>query len=165
MPTKNLHDSRETYNENHNGVQSLFDPVEVRCRCKPLTSINWRTRKKDEYADIRDVLWPDSGQGHEMPSAVASFSAEGTGLNEYSRWYRELPLLNKKPADKLGAKPTDAELEAYWRETEAFDDSMDDEALRTAAYYRWIQRGRPPGDDWTDWFEAEQSAWEQVLKD
>ncbi len=29
---------------------------------------------------------------------------------------------------------------------------------RKSAYYRWQNRGCPKGDDWTDWFEAEQEA-------
>lgn len=29
------------------------------------------------------------------------------------------------------------------------------EDLRIAAYYRWLSRGCPPGDDLTDWLEAE----------
>ena len=28
-------------------------------------------------------------------------------------------------------------------------------SLQTAAYYRWLERGSPLWDDWTDWFEAE----------
>jgi hypothetical protein len=27
--------------------------------------------------------------------------------------------------------------------------------VEKAAYYRWLNRGRPTGDDWTDWLQAE----------
>lgn len=27
--------------------------------------------------------------------------------------------------------------------------------IEKAAYYRWLNRGRPTGDDWTDWLLAE----------
>jgi hypothetical protein len=27
--------------------------------------------------------------------------------------------------------------------------------IEKAAYYRWLNRGRPTGDDWTDWLQAE----------
>jgi Protein of unknown function (DUF2934) len=29
------------------------------------------------------------------------------------------------------------------------------EEMRVAAYYRWIERGSPPGDGAEDWYEAE----------
>lgn len=29
------------------------------------------------------------------------------------------------------------------------------EAQRMAAYYRWLERGAPPNDDWNDWFDVE----------
>ncbi|MBN1868876.1 DUF2934 domain-containing protein [Candidatus Sumerlaeota bacterium] len=29
------------------------------------------------------------------------------------------------------------------------------EGLQEAAYYRWLERGCPQGDDHSDWFEAE----------
>ena len=27
--------------------------------------------------------------------------------------------------------------------------------ISAAAYYRWLERGTPWGDDWADWFEVE----------
>ena len=37
------------------------------------------------------------------------------------------------------------------------NDGPDEEALRVAAYYRWLerQRGEVPGDEKDDWVEAE----------
>lgn len=29
------------------------------------------------------------------------------------------------------------------------------EDKQRAAYYRWLERGGPRGDDWNDWFEIE----------
>jgi hypothetical protein len=32
---------------------------------------------------------------------------------------------------------------------------VSEELVRTAAYYHWEKRGRPAGDEWYDWLEAE----------
>jgi hypothetical protein len=40
-------------------------------------------------------------------------------------------------------------------------DKMSPEQLREAAYYRWLERGCPHGDDHSDWFEAEKRAREK----
>lgn len=164
IPTSQLHDSRKTYNQNHRQVQSIFQPSEARCRYKRLSVFNWRTRMKGEIAKLREELWPDSGQGHERPSAVATFSAEGTMLKEYLKWFRELPLLNKKGAEDFGPPATDEEIEVLWHELERFDDALDESTLRVAAYYRWIERKCPHQDDWGDWFAAQQETWERILK-
>jgi hypothetical protein len=34
--------------------------------------------------------------------------------------------------------------------------------LRVAAYYRWLSRGCPPGDDLTDWVAVEQEYEEEA---
>ena len=34
-------------------------------------------------------------------------------------------------------------------------DGIPSESVQVAAYYLWEKRGRPVGDDWTDWLEAE----------
>lgn len=36
------------------------------------------------------------------------------------------------------------------------------EELREAAYYRWLERGTPLGDDWSDWYDAE-SRWREQI--
>ena len=36
------------------------------------------------------------------------------------------------------------------------------EAIATAAYYRWLNRGCPQGQDQEDWFEAEREVRERM---
>jgi hypothetical protein len=38
----------------------------------------------------------------------------------------------------------------------------DAEDLRVAAYYRWLSRGCPPGDDLNDWVAVEQEFLEEA---
>lgn len=47
----------------------------------------------------------------------------------------------KKPKEKKGVHP-DPRAEMV-------------ESIRKAAYYRWLERGAPPGDDLRDWYEVE----------
>ena len=171
VPTKNLHDSRDTYNKNHRNSQGLFGPREVRCRYKQLSTINWpklRSRQRaaknpNDIASLLTFMWPDSGQDRSKPSAAATFSMEGRMLDTYECWYGNRPLLNKAGAEVLGSKPTESWLEQYFLEQELFDDILDENVMREMAYFNWISRGCPPRDDWNDWFAVERATWNRIL--
>jgi len=120
--------------------------------------------KARELESMLPLLWPDSGQGHDAPSAVATFSEEGNMLKEFVKWFGDKPVLNKQDAEDLGPPPTADELEQYWRECENFDDMINEESIREAAYFIWRDRDSPLGDDWADWYKAERDAWEKILR-
>jgi len=41
-------------------------------------------------------------------------------------------------------------------------EALDREDLRLAAYYHWLSRGCPPGDDLSDWVAVEQEYEEEA---
>ncbi|NLX24264.1 MAG: DUF2934 domain-containing protein [Phycisphaerae bacterium] len=181
------HGSRKTYNQNHLEAKERFCPGEVRCRYKPLASMNWVEFREKLKLGLKPgaswqqqlhALWPDSGTlpkglGEKQPnsdedrliqSAIATFSEEGNLLGAFNKIYGIPPLLNKRPPEYLGWSPNDAEMEEWLRkQIEEEDQIPDDHAIRLRAYEKWEKRRRPYGDDWTDWFDAELELWEHAI--
>jgi len=124
------------------------------------------------------ALWPDSGTlpngfagrvpdeeyDRSFQSAIASFSEEKALLNSFQKIYGCPPLLNKRPPENLGNPPTTSELR-QWLQLQFEDEERipTDSVIRLRAYQKWRERGRPLGDEWTDWFAAEVELWEDAI--
>lgn len=167
------HGSPKNYNNNHNQAKSKFSPDEVRCRFKPIGSVNWlkfraklNAGKQPEatWKEKLNVLWPDNGQNVEYQSATATFSEERTLLIKFKNIYGKWPLLNIFGPHSLGSKLTTQEVMTWLKnEMEKMDRIPSEDNIRQLAFEKWLERGCPQGDDWVDWFDAEQHLWENII--
>lgn len=181
------HGSRKNYNQDHRGAQGIFLPDQVRCRCKPMASVNWVKFRDERKAGLKsgakwqeqlNAIWSDSGTlskdlakrppgGEEdsmCQSAIVTFSEEGQLLKKFKTIYDCMPLLNKRKPENLGDSLTERELKKWLQdEMDKMDRIPDDHAIRQRAYEIWLGRDRPELDDWTDWFGAETELWEHVI--